>query len=162
MVEQRPFKALAAGSSPAQPSFCVAWVYIRRGAPGRHCIGSTEDLERRLSEHRRAGNHTTHRMGNDLELIASARLDSIAEARILEIQLKRKKNPRIAIAALTARNQNESSPETIFGVGSGFESRPTQYIGRSFEQIIHTVTCLALAKQGLTGSETHRIVVPTK
>jgi len=30
---------------------------------------------------------------------------SIAEARILEIQLKRKKNPRIAIAALTSLSQ---------------------------------------------------------
>jgi len=34
-----------------------------------------------LSEHRRGGNHTTHRFGNDPELIAFARLDSIAEAR---------------------------------------------------------------------------------
>ena len=105
MVEQRPFKALAAGSSPAQPSFFVAWVYILRGASGRHYIGSAGDLDRRLAEHQRGGNHTTHRFGNDLELIASARVNSIAEARILEIQLKRKKNPRIAIAALTSLSQ---------------------------------------------------------
>jgi predicted GIY-YIG superfamily endonuclease len=63
------------------------------------------DLERRLAEHRRSGNHTTHRFGNDLELIASARANSIAEARILEIQLKSKKNPRIAIAAFTSLSQ---------------------------------------------------------
>ena len=69
-------------------------------ASGRHYIGSTGDLERRLAEHQRGGNHTTYRFGNDLELIASARVNSIAEARILEIQLKRKKNPRIAIADL--------------------------------------------------------------
>jgi predicted GIY-YIG superfamily endonuclease len=72
---------------------------------GRHYIGSTEDLENRLSEHRRGGNHTTDRFGNDLELMASARLDSIAEARILEIQLKRKKNLRSAIATLTLLRQ---------------------------------------------------------
>jgi putative endonuclease len=83
----------------------MAWVYILRGASGRHYIGSTGDLERRLAEHQRGGNHTTHRFGNDLELIASARVNSIAEARILEIQLKRKKNPRIAIAALTSLSQ---------------------------------------------------------
>src|SRR5580765_5979279 len=101
MVEQRPFKALAAGSSPAQPSFL--WPgFILRGASGRHYIGSTWDLERRLAEDQRGGNPTTHRFGNDLELIASARVNSIAEARILEIQLKRKKNPRIAIAAFTS------------------------------------------------------------
>ena len=79
MVEQRPFKALAAGSSPAQPSF--VWLGFISCASGRHYVGSTEDLERRLSEHRRGGNHTTHRFGNDPELIAFARLDSIAEAR---------------------------------------------------------------------------------
>jgi len=58
-----------------------------------------------LSEHWHGRNHSTHRFGNDLELIAFARLDSIAEARILEIQLKRKRNPRIAIAALTSLSQ---------------------------------------------------------
>jgi len=58
-----------------------------------------------LSEHWHGRNHSTHRFGNDLELIAFARLDSIAEAWILEIQLKRKRNPRIAIAALTSLSQ---------------------------------------------------------
>jgi predicted GIY-YIG superfamily endonuclease len=53
----------------------MAWVYILRGASGRHYIGSTGDLERRLAEHQRGGNHTTHRFGNDLELIASARVN---------------------------------------------------------------------------------------
>jgi len=83
----------------------MAWVYFLRGASGRHYIGSTGDLERRLAEHRRGVNHTTHRFENDLELIASARANSIAEARILEIQLKRRKNPRIAIAAFTSLSQ---------------------------------------------------------
>ena len=36
-----------------------------------------------------------------------------------------------------------------------------EHISRPFEQDIHAITCLALAKQSLTGSETHRIVVPT-
>ena len=53
----------------------MAWVYILRGASGRHYIGSTGDLERRLAEHQRGGNHTTHRFGNDLELIAFARVN---------------------------------------------------------------------------------------
>jgi predicted GIY-YIG superfamily endonuclease len=105
MVEQRPFKALAAGSSPAQPSFL--WLGLMSCAA--LLDGTTSDrlgdLERRLAEHQRGGNHTTHRFGNDLELIAFARVNSIAEARILEIQLKRKKNPRIAIAALTSLSQ---------------------------------------------------------
>jgi hypothetical protein len=39
----------------------MAWVYILRGSCGRHYIGSTEDLDRRLAEHRRGKVHSTHR-----------------------------------------------------------------------------------------------------
>ena len=60
MVEQRPFKALVVGSSPTQPIFCsMAWVYILRGSCGRYYIGSTENLDRRLAEHRRGKVHST-------------------------------------------------------------------------------------------------------
>ena len=61
------------GSSPTQPKLfgdgCsrhfaeMAWVYILRGSSGRHYIGSTVNLERRLSEHRSGGTHTTQRLG---------------------------------------------------------------------------------------------------
>jgi predicted GIY-YIG superfamily endonuclease len=74
----------------------MAWVYMLRGSSGRHCIGATEDLTRRLAEHRRGGTHTTARIGEDLELIASRELTSMAEARKLERRLKKKKNPRLA------------------------------------------------------------------
>jgi predicted GIY-YIG superfamily endonuclease len=33
----------------------MAWVYILRGSSGRYSIGSTENLTRRLEEHRRGG-----------------------------------------------------------------------------------------------------------
>jgi putative endonuclease len=78
----------------------MAWVYILRGASGRHYIGSTEDLERRLGEHQRGSNHTTRRLGETVELIAAKEISSIREARKLEIALKRKKNPRLAVFAL--------------------------------------------------------------
>jgi len=100
MVEQRPFKALAAGSSPAQPTLNMAWVYILRGKSGRHDIGSTDDLRRRLSENQRGSNHTTRRLGGDVILVASRQLSAMAEARTLESQLKRKKNPQIAMFIL--------------------------------------------------------------
>jgi predicted GIY-YIG superfamily endonuclease len=74
----------------------MAWVYMLRGSSGRHYIGATEDLTRRLAEHRRGGTHTTARIGEDLELIASRELTSMAEARKLERRLKKKKNPRLA------------------------------------------------------------------
>jgi tRNA/rRNA methyltransferase/putative endonuclease len=49
----------------------MAWVYILRGKSGRHYIGSTDDLERRLAEHQRGSNHTTRRLGGEVELVAS-------------------------------------------------------------------------------------------
>ena len=85
----------------------MAWVYILRGANGRHYIGATEDLERRLSEHRRGGTHTTARLGGALDLVASRELGSMSEARALEQSLKKKKNPRLALFFLT---QGERRP----------------------------------------------------
>ena len=77
----------------------MAWVYILRGSTGRYYIGSTEDLSRRLAEHRRGSNHTTHRFG-DLEVVATRVVANAAEARRIEFALKRKKNSRLAILAL--------------------------------------------------------------
>ena len=48
----------------------MAWVYILRGAQ-RYYIGATDNLERRMAEHRRGGNHTTHRFGGQIELVAA-------------------------------------------------------------------------------------------
>jgi predicted GIY-YIG superfamily endonuclease len=78
----------------------MAWVYILRGSSGRYYIGSTDNLERRLSEHRRGSNHTTHRLGPSLALVISRTVGTPMEARQIELALKRKKNPRLAIHAL--------------------------------------------------------------
>jgi predicted GIY-YIG superfamily endonuclease len=77
----------------------MAWVYILRGAR-RHYIGATDNLKRRITEHERGSNHTTHRFGSQLELVVAKEVLSMAEARKLELVLKRKKNPRLAIAIL--------------------------------------------------------------
>jgi putative endonuclease len=82
----------------------MAWVYILRGASGRHYIGSTDNLERRIAEHRRGRNHTTRRFGVNVELLAAKELSSTAAARNLEIALKRKKNPRLAAFMLQSRD----------------------------------------------------------
>ena len=78
----------------------MAWVYILRGSSGRHYIGSTNDLERRLIEHRNGGTHSTARLGYPLELVASLEIPELTEARKLERELKRKKNPNLAIYTL--------------------------------------------------------------
>ena len=80
----------------------MAWVYILRGSTGRHYIGSTINLERRFTEHRNGGTHTTQRLGEKLETVAALELETIAQARRLERELKRKKNPKLAIVMLQA------------------------------------------------------------
>jgi predicted GIY-YIG superfamily endonuclease len=77
----------------------MAWVYILHGAR-RYYIGATDNLERRTAEHKRGSNHTTHRFGGQIKLVAAKELPSMAEARKLEQALKRKKNPRLAISTL--------------------------------------------------------------
>jgi len=81
----------------------IAWVYILRGSNGRHYIGSTTDLERRLLEHRRGHTHTTQRLGEDIEVLASKECASLEEARQLERTLKAKKNPELALYYLQCR-----------------------------------------------------------
>ena len=78
----------------------MAWVYVLRGSSGRHYIGSTTDLERRLQQHRNGYGYSTHRLGDALELIASLELSSQPAARDLERQMKRKKNPTLALFLL--------------------------------------------------------------
>ena len=77
----------------------MAWIYILHGVR-RYYIGATDNLERRIAEHKRGSNHTTHRFGGQIELVAAKELPSMAEARKLERALKRKKNPRLAISML--------------------------------------------------------------
>jgi putative endonuclease len=78
----------------------MAWVYVLRGASGRYYIGSTTDLQRRVSEHHRGHTHTTKRLGGSLEVAAAVQLSTLDQARVLTRELKRKKNPQLALAAL--------------------------------------------------------------
>jgi predicted GIY-YIG superfamily endonuclease len=77
----------------------MAWVYILRGER-RYYIRATENLDRRVAEHRRGSNHTTRRLGAEVTLAATKQVPSMTEARALERQLKRKKNPQLAISHL--------------------------------------------------------------
>jgi putative endonuclease len=81
----------------------MAWAYILRGDSGRHYIGSTINLERRLKEHQRGQTHSTNRLGDNLEIMAAVELSGLEEARALEREMKRKKNPRLAMALLQSR-----------------------------------------------------------
>ena len=81
----------------------MAWVYILRGSSGWQYIGSTTNLRRRLEQHERGHTHTTKRLGEGLEVVIALELPTLEEARALERELKRKKNPRLAILLLERR-----------------------------------------------------------
>jgi putative endonuclease len=74
----------------------LAWVYILKGATGRHYIGSTLDLAARMAQHARGHTHTTKRLGS-LQLVAQREYSTLNEARGIERVLKAKKNPKLAI-----------------------------------------------------------------
>ena len=80
-----------------------AWVYILRGSNGRHYIGSTVDVDRRLAEHKRGHTHTTRRLGQSIEMMADRPFKSLAEARRFARWLKSKKNPELAIYHLNKK-----------------------------------------------------------
>jgi putative endonuclease len=85
----------------------MAWVYMLRGSSGRFYIGSTTDLDRRVQQHQSGHTHTTRRLGGSLEIVASLQLPTLEAARTLERELKRKKNPQLALYLLEqARSKN--------------------------------------------------------
>jgi predicted GIY-YIG superfamily endonuclease len=75
----------------------MASVYVLRGSTGRHYIGSTVDLDARIAQHRRGHTHTTKRLGENIELVASKNVETLTEARKIERILRAKKNPQLAI-----------------------------------------------------------------
>jgi putative endonuclease len=66
------------------------FVYILKNELGRHYIGSTSDLDRRLYQHKRGTTHSTKRMGS-MELVSSQEYETIKLARQIEFKLKRLK-----------------------------------------------------------------------
>jgi predicted GIY-YIG superfamily endonuclease len=75
----------------------MAWVYILRGSSGRRYIGSAIDLDARIAQHLRGHTHTTKRLCDRIEIIASKKVATLEEARRIERSLKAKKNPTVAI-----------------------------------------------------------------
>jgi predicted GIY-YIG superfamily endonuclease len=75
----------------------MAWVYILRGSSDRHYIGSAIDPDARIAQHLRGHTHTTKRLGDGTEIVASKKVATLEEARRIERSLKAKKNPTVAI-----------------------------------------------------------------
>lgn len=66
------------------------FVYILKDENGRCYIGSTTDLERREKQHQQGHTWTTQRFTNP-RLVFSQEYPTLAEARIIELRLKRLK-----------------------------------------------------------------------
>jgi predicted GIY-YIG superfamily endonuclease len=55
------------------------------------------DLRARFVQHLRGHTHTTKRLGENIEVVASKQAATLNEARRIERTLKAKKNPKLAI-----------------------------------------------------------------
>jgi len=55
------------------------------------------DLEDRFAQHIRGHTATTKRLGGSLEIVAKKQVQTLGKAREMERELKRKKNPKLAI-----------------------------------------------------------------
>jgi putative endonuclease len=78
----------------------MAFVYILQSeTTGRFYIGSTHDLERRLSEHLRGHSPATRRRGPS-KLVYQAQFDTVIEARRREVEIKRWKSARMIQALI--------------------------------------------------------------
>ena len=75
----------------------LASVYILRSKSGRYYYGSTNDLARRLEQHRRGHTATTAKDA-PWELVASKEMDSLESARMQERIFKKWKNPKRVLA----------------------------------------------------------------
>ncbi|HEX9722044.1 MAG TPA: GIY-YIG nuclease family protein [Candidatus Paceibacterota bacterium] len=64
-----------------------AYVYILQDTRGKFYIGSTNDLERRLNQHKRGHTYTTRRMETPI-LVFSQAYDTLKDARFVERKIK--------------------------------------------------------------------------
>ncbi|MGI9118038.1 MAG: GIY-YIG nuclease family protein [Minisyncoccia bacterium] len=65
-------------------------VYILETSVGKYYIGSTDNLKRRLEQHKTGHTHSTKRMGK-IKLIFSQVYESLIDARSVELKLKKLK-----------------------------------------------------------------------
>ena len=108
MVEQRPFKALVVGSSPTQPTklgwpgyiFFEGLAAVTTSDRPRIWIGASPSISG-------ARFLPPVVFGQPLELVVAREMPDVGSARILERQLKAKKNPQVAIYLL------EEGPDAV-------------------------------------------------
>ena len=68
----------------------MPFVYILKNEEGKHYVGSTTDLERRIHQHTKGHTYSTKRWGK-LMLVLSQEYKSLSDARRVELKLKKLK-----------------------------------------------------------------------
>jgi predicted GIY-YIG superfamily endonuclease len=77
-----------------------SFVYMLKGANGRHYLGMTDNLERRFNQHHSGHTYSTRRLGGSIAVIAARRFPTREAAAEAEKRLKSWKNPTKAIEFL--------------------------------------------------------------
>ncbi len=65
----------------------TVWVYIIKGENGRHYTGITNDLDRRIREHRGGQSRSTRKYGK-IDIVWIQGYESREEARKIEVKIK--------------------------------------------------------------------------
>ncbi len=92
-------------------------VYLLEFSSGKFYLGSTNDLERRLVQHRLGMVRSAKRLGRLLGVVGFPACSTVPEARILEKKYKSWRSSYRVLATM----QGKSSPDRV-GVGPRFES----------------------------------------
>ena len=92
-------------------------VYLLRFEGNKTYLGSTNDLDRRLSQHRLGTVKSSKRLGHLVEVVGFQICSNLQQARQLERKYKSWKSSSKVLAAM----KTKSSPDFV-GVGPRFES----------------------------------------
>ena len=88
--------------------FMKCGVYLLAFDTGKHYLGSTNDVARRLEQHRFQQVYSTARLGKACQLVAFQEVATLKEARVLERRYKTWKN---YAKVKLAMNEKGSSPD---------------------------------------------------
>jgi predicted GIY-YIG superfamily endonuclease len=83
---------------------------------------STADLHRRVEQHLNGQAYSTRRLGERLEVAATLEVNELATARQIEREMKKKKNPKLALFLLEryrAATPRLEQPRTLSGLVTG-------------------------------------------
>ena len=88
--------------------FMKCGVYLLAFDTGKHYLGSTNDVARRLEQHRSQQVYSTARLGKSCQLVGFQEVATLKEARVLERRYKTWKN---YAKVKLAMNEKGSSPD---------------------------------------------------